>query len=169
MTRITPTFGDCRPAWGHVIGELSLGPVADVGAAAEHLVDRLLVVETLARYGWAYDERRYEVLESVFTEDAVFAGSIAGEGAFRHEGRKTVVDWLAGIWPQQLDQRRHLYTNPVIEHLTDRECTLCVSFGLFASSDTSRLVTTGWKRVQLRKQDGKWLISEIYDGLDRPF
>ncbi|MFJ3802885.1 nuclear transport factor 2 family protein [Streptomyces sp. NPDC090088] len=163
------TFGDCAPAWAHGTGELELGRVQAVPTTLERAVDRIMVVETLYRYGLAYDERRRDVLEDVFTEDAVFAGSVSGHSDFREEGREKVVSWLCGIWETQTDQRRHLMTNPIVQKLTDDSCEVMAPFALCASAAETSLVTTGIYRFDLVKRDGRWLIQYIYDGLDRPF
>jgi hypothetical protein len=157
-----------KPGWAHEAQAVSLGSVKAV-ADAGSLADRLLVHETLARYAWAYDERRLDVLRDVFTEDGSYVALVPGVEPVGSEGRERLVPWLAEIMEGQRDQRRHVLANLVIEELTDTHCVaMCYSI-LFASDTEARLVAPGFYRAELRKEDGKWRIAQLRNGLDRPF
>jgi hypothetical protein len=157
-----------RPAWAHGTQWIEPGPAT----AAPPARDREAVVERVHRYGWAFDERRPDLLAECFVPDGVWEGSIMGTatiGPFR--GREAVAGWLAGFWPTQHDQRRHLLTNTVVRDLCEDRSTVLAYLLLTSASDSSvRLETTGCYRFELaREPDGTWRITHLFAGFDAPF
>jgi ketosteroid isomerase-like protein len=154
-----------RPAWARETGWIEVGP-------APVAPDRAAVVERVHRYGWAFDERRADLLVDCFTADGVWEGSIMGVdpvGPFR--GGRAVADWLAGFWTTQRDQRRHVFTNTLVEELgADRATVLAYLVLTSASAGAVRTETTGCYRFQLaREPDGAWRIAHLFAGFDAPF
>lgn len=170
MTSSTASIPDsCPPGWAHEVGALALGKVATVPETIAEVADRLMVQETASRYALAYDERRIDILEDVFTEDVLFAYSISGGGYEEFVGRDSVVAWLRGIMDEQFDQRRHVCGNLIVDRLDGNEAVLTMYLALFASAEQTELVTTGFYRLSMRKVANAWRIHHVYDGLDRPF
>jgi hypothetical protein len=159
----------CPPGWAHQAGALSLGTVRAVPRSLAETADRLLVEESAYRYALAYDERRLDVLADVLTADVTFAFSVSGGGCGQHAGRDAVIGWLSDVMREQHDQRRHVCGNFLVEELGTDRALVVLYFSLFASAAETRLVTTGFYRMKLVKSDGRWRISHLYDGLDRPF
>ena len=158
------------PAWAHSAGILELGeavrPAHDTATA-----DRLLILERIARYCWAYDERRHDRLGECFTEDAVWEGNVLGKvsiGPF--EGRDKIVRWLSEFWPHQKDQRRHLILNTIVENHT-AETALTLSYLLLMSStgDAMSMESIGFYRTAYRREGEIWQISRLTAGFDKPF
>lgn len=158
------------PGWGHLGGHLEMGALP---AAAERsaILDRWSIGERISRYGWAFDERRADLLSDCFTADAVWEGTIRGEQPLGPiEGRDAVVAWLAEYWPRQHDQRRHLIVNTVIEALTETTARAQAYQALTAARlGEVALETTGFYRFDLRLEDGSWRISRLFSGYDAPF
>jgi ketosteroid isomerase-like protein len=148
-----------EPGWGSAtrharIGRLSHG---EVGRA----IDRIEIAERVYRYGWAYDERDRELLGDCFTEDAVWEGSVMGQHPVGpYVGRERIVEWLAEVWGEQRDQRRHIFTNLVTEDLTDDTA---------AGDATLTTVTTGPYRFELSRGPDSWRIARLVGGFDTPF
>lgn len=159
----------CPPAWGHQTGALSLGTVSAVSYSLTEIADRQFIAESAYRYVLAYDERRLDVLTDVFTADVTFAFSVSGGGYGQYEGRDAVIGWLSDIMEGQFDQRRHVVSNFIVEELNADRAVITLYLSLFASDTETRVVTTGFYRMELLQSDGKWRISFVYDGLDRPF
>lgn len=159
----------CPPGWAHQVGAMSLGRVAPVPSSLTELADRLLIHETASRYALAYDERRLEILADVFTDDVTFAFCVSGGGYGEIKARESVIDWLHEVMNGQSDQRRHICSNLIIEELRADHAVVTTYLALFASDAETRLVTSGFYRMEMRKTDERWRISFIYDGLDRPF
>ncbi len=165
----TPVPESCPPAWAHSVGALALGGPAPVPTDWQTLADRMMVCESASRYAMTYDERRTDVMRELFTEDVVFAYCTSGGGYGETAGREEVIAWLEGIMATQDDQRRHLCGNLVVEQLDATDAVVTCYFSLTAAAATAELVTSGFYRFTLRKPADRWLISHVYDGLDRPF
>jgi hypothetical protein len=159
------------PSWGRSQAFLSL-PDNAVALTEAHLTDRVAILDALARYSWAYDERQIAALAYGFTHDAVWEGSVAGE--FQIEalrGREAISSWLQEHMANQTDQRRHNMTNHTFVTQTARSAEV-ISYLLLtsASGGEVKVVTTGFYRTTLDKDEaGQWFISHMFAGFDTPF
>jgi hypothetical protein len=133
--------------------------------------DRLMIAERISRYGWGYDERDVELLADCFTADAVWEGSMFGtDRVGPHVGREAVVRFLTGFWAVQSDQRRHLFTNIVVDELSETAAVAHAYLLLTASAGgTMTPVTNGPYRLTLRNEAGNWRIEHLLAGFDAPF
>lgn len=166
--RDDPPLGP-SPAWASSAGLLDFGD-GEVAADVEVVADRLRIMECAYRYTWGFDERRTDMLERCFTEDAVWEGLVMGSyriGPFT--GRREVLAWLTNFWQYQRDQRRHMMLNPIIGRQERTEATL-YSYVLLAGSRKEQLKidTTGFYRFDLRREDDGWRITRMFAGLDAP-
>ena len=121
-------------------------------------IDRLLIAERIHRYGWCFDERNPELLGDCFTADGVWEGRIMGEvsvGPF--EGRSAIVQWLSDFWPQQFDQRRHVFTNVTVDDLTATTATAHAYLLLRAFKIVG--CGSGWVRVWSHETRVGWCQS----------
>ncbi|QEC49426.1 nuclear transport factor 2 family protein [Baekduia soli] len=157
------------PGWSAAAGRTGLAPPRAI-ARPDPLLDRLLIAESIARYGWAYDERRLDTMLEGFTEDALWEGSIMGVesiGPFR--GRAALREFFGGIARRQTPQRRHAFTNIVVDELGPDTATAHAYILLWSSQDARTTpVTAGPYRFVFVRQDGRWLISELHAGFDAP-
>lgn len=170
MTTAYKNAIDPIPGWAHRSGLLSLGegvcPEGSEGVAGHSFLS-----ERIKRYCWAYDERQIERLAACFTDDAVWEGDVLGQikiGPFT--GRSAIIKWLSEFWPHQHDQRRHMILNTIVETQTADSATT-MSYLLLMSADgkTVKLETTGFYRVQLRRDGDIWQIARLTAGFDAPF
>ena len=84
---------------------------------------RLDHMELLNRYCHALDFRDWDLLRSLFTEDAIFSARMVNRGVpgpddAYIEGRDALVDNLIGIW-EHLASTHHMVSNHVIEVAPD--------------------------------------------------
>jgi hypothetical protein len=160
------------PGWASSMSHATVRPLT-AAADAGQAIDRLLVAERVARYGWAYDERDRPGLEDCFTQDGVWEGQIMGTdpvGPF--EGRAAIVDFLTGFWDEQSDQRRHVFTNVVVDEVGPDTATAHAYLILLGSSDASMTpLTAGPYRVTMARDpdDGVWRITRMAAGFDAPY
>ena len=159
------------PAWARDGGHTDLAAAVSPAAAGDP-VDRSLIAERIARYGWCYDERDRAGLGECFTEDGVWEGDIMGTekvGPFR--GRAAIITFLTGFWDEQADQRRHVFTNVVVDRLADDTATAQAYLQLLASSDArTHTETAGPYRFELvRGRDEIWRLTRLAAGFDAPF
>jgi SnoaL-like domain len=164
MSRLQP-----EPGWGRSTGHVRVGRLSH--SEADRALDRLEIAERVYRYGWGYDERDRELLGDCFTDDAIWEGNIMGQisvGPFT--GRQSIVDWLATFWDEQQDQRRHIFTNLVVQALTEDTATAYAYLLLTAATQgTVTPVTTGPYRFELSRQDDCWRLTRLIAGFDVPF
>lgn len=134
-------------------------------------VDRLTILERLSRYAWGYDVQDAGMLKDSFTADAVFLMYLQGGkewGPFR--GRDLIVDWMTSVKKTQSDQRRHNITNVLFDQLSDSLATVrCVLVLTAAENGAVRLITSGWYRIDMRKERQAWRILKLELFLDAPF
>ena len=158
------------PAWGHSANILHLGP-AIRPASALAAIDRMLICERIARYCWAYDERRLELLADCFTEDAIWDGNVIGQipvGPW--VGRDTIKAWLSDFWVHQKDQRRHMLLNTIVEEQTnDTAVTLSYLLLMSSTGEAMSMEAMGFYRTEYQQQAGHWRISRLTAGFDKPF
>jgi hypothetical protein len=166
----TPQATIILPAWAHACGMLDLQESQRPTDSAA-LCDRMLCMERIARYCWAYDERRADLLAACFTEDGVWEGNVLGKTAVGpFVGRERIREWLCGFWPHQRDQRRHMLLNTIVEAQVAGS-VVTLSYLLLMSSDSRRvnLETSGFYRVLHRRVGEQWQIASLSAGFDAPF
>src|ERR1700761_4704400 len=164
MTELQP-----EPGWGRTTGQTQVGRLSH--GEVDRVLDRLDIAERIHRYGWGYDERDQALLGDCFTIDGIWEGSIMGTqplGPFT--GREVIVDWLMTFWAQQTDQRRHRFTNVIVQDLTPTTVTAHAYLLLTAATNgTVTPVTTGPYRFELVREDDSWRISRLIANFDVPF
>jgi hypothetical protein len=159
------------PAWGHLIGLLSISPEAPIESI--DLSDRLAIIDRMYRYAWSFDERQRQMLSDCFTSDATWEAHMMGTSIVGpHDGRDDVVKFMTSFWDNQLDQRRHMIMNPIIEDQSESEATILTYHLLVSTTVESGVVpvTTGFYRVNMTKSiSGDWKIRKLVAGYDVPF
>lgn len=158
------------PAWARQNGLVDMRPLRSHDESSP-AVDRALIAERVYRYGWGYDERHRDLLADCFTSDAVWEGNVMGEQPVGPlEGRDAIVGWLAEFWDQQHDQRRHIFTNVIIDELTASTAVAHAYLLLTASAGAAMTpVTAGPYRLMMRKEPDSWRIERLVAGFDAPF
>ncbi len=140
--------------------------------AAQRAEDRWLISDAMGKYVWGYDEGDFELLGDAFTEDAVAAGKVANStsGWGPMNGRKDIVEVLSSIRAGQTDQRRHTISNILFDEMTDATAKVRCSLIIIATEKGEpRIVSGGWYRYTLIKQDDVWRIKTQDAQLDSPF
>jgi hypothetical protein len=157
------------PGWGSSHGYVDVGLPEAV--AADTALVRLAVADRIHRYAWAFDERRRNALANCFTADAVWDGNTIGsEPVPPIHGRDAIADWLAGFWPRQTDQRRHLMLSLLVSNVTADEADALVSLALTAAeAGKIAIVLTSFYRMQLVRDAGIWRIQHLFEGFDCAF
>jgi 3-phenylpropionate/cinnamic acid dioxygenase small subunit len=127
----------------------------------------------LAAYCHALDERNFEIMAELFTEDAVVTARIAG-GAYR--GRNAICEYLKSH-PTYM-RGLHLTVNPEID-VDDNGGIVRSDFVVISPRPSESLVVAwGWYRDLVIKEDGRWRFRERHietqwrteqKGADDPF
>ena len=160
-----------EPGWARNTGHARLKAL-DAQRSLGEGNERGLIAERIYRYGWAYDERDSSLLRDCFTEDGVWEGMIMGltkVGPFA--GREEITAFLTDFWNVQTDQRRHVFTNVIVDDLTATSAIAHAYLILTASTLSSMVpVTVGPYRFSMVKEsDGVWRMQRLVGGFDAPF
>jgi hypothetical protein len=157
------------PGWASALG-LGVGWSAARLRPGSPAADRGLIAERVARYAWGFDERDRSLLGDCFTAEAIWEASVMGrERLGPVTGREAIVDYLAGFWAGQDDQRRHMFTNVVTSELTaERAVSHAYLLLTAARGERLSLATAGVYRFALSSAAGDWRIHHLACGFDVP-
>jgi uncharacterized protein (TIGR02246 family) len=135
------------------------------------MADRNAIQQLFADYGWPMDTREWPVLATVFTEDASFVITIAGDEAISVAGRHEIVEFCSSTVDAQTDQRRHVITNVRIASGTDTTADAYAILTLVVVTDGELEVkSSGLYRTKVVKEpDGQWRFAHMLLELDRTF
>jgi ketosteroid isomerase-like protein len=160
----SPEASKPRQAWAHRDGKIALranrAPVADA-------LDMLMIQETFGSYGMAYDEGQQAVLASIFTDDAVVEVAEGSAKPFQSvHGHAGILANFANTFGQQGDQRRHCFSNILIEQVEGNEA-LVLAYGIVTVAANGLTIgATVIYTTRLRKQDGIWRFAYMFIGMD---
>ncbi|MEY4641816.1 MAG: hypothetical protein RLZZ227_1810 [Pseudomonadota bacterium] len=135
----------------------------------ETLLDRIQVEDFLTRYYYELSEGETRALSEYFTEDALL--DVDGMVATGHAEIAKLYERPAGAEPEPNAQARRghmLLTNPVIEIKGDRAIAHVIWTGVMNEGvgKAPALYEQGREDTELRKVNGKWLISKRYISSD---
>ena len=121
----------------------------DIETRLKALEDRAEIAELRARYCHVLDQRDWDALAQMFTEDGEFDGLAHARGrAEIHQFFSGVVDGLAeGFW--------HFCTNPTVQIDGDR-ATGRISMQYLSVRQGVSYVSAGHYDVRLERVDGAW-------------
>jgi hypothetical protein len=156
-----------RQGWASKDGAIELRTPAQAQAIRDPMA-YLLIHEAIARYGTAHDEVNVPVLSALFTDDAVLEVAKGSGKPFQTvTGGKRIVANFANVLSQQKDQRRHCFSNTLIERLTRNEAQV-LAYGLVSvAADGLILGATVVYNASLRRgTDGHWRFTRLFIGMD---
>lgn len=125
--------------------------------------DRLAAIDTLHRYGHAYDQGDFEMLGRCFTDDAIFTidGGIGDMPTQMHGRDEIIATMQARRKVTAQAQRRHIISNVILDpDGSDR--VLSASYLLLGSTQDGalQLPTTGRYSDVLARDGDHWAIAE---------
>jgi hypothetical protein len=156
-----------RQAWAHKDGKINMLPHGAQQVIRDPMT-WLLIHEAFGRFGMAHDEARVDVLETLFTADAVLEVADGhGKPFSRVEGRDNMMRTFSSVIGQQTDQRRHCMTNILIERLTGQDCS-ALAFGVVTgAADGLILAASVYYSAELRlESDAMWRFNYFFIGMD---
>lgn len=159
------------PGWSRTLGLSNVGP-APANPGSDPGVDRVLIMDRIFRYAWSFDERNLEGIGECFTENGVWEGWIEGtEHVGPFNGRAAIMQFMGDFFPHQVDQRRHVFSNILIDDLTATSAQAHAYLLLMGSTAGDTVpVTVGPYRFDLIKDDGGvWRLTHLRGGWDSPF
>lgn len=159
-----PVQSKPRQAWAHRDGKIAIRPNRPPVADA---IDMLMIQDAFGRYGIAYDEGQGPVLASLFTDDAVVEVAEGSAKPFQSlRGHAAIIANFANAFGQQRDQRRHCFSNIVVEQVSGGEALVLAYAIVTVAANGLTLGATVIYTTKLRKQDGVWRFAYMFIGMD---
>ncbi len=120
-------------------------------------LDRLMIVERLARYCHSYDAGDLKTWVSGFTEDAVVDLGVA-----LLRGHAEIEQWAVRTRAEQPSTKyaRHWNGNYVIDGEGNRAAMSCY-YKVVDSLDGGRTIASGVRRDTFENVNGKWLLAQV--------
>jgi 3-phenylpropionate/cinnamic acid dioxygenase small subunit len=128
--------------------------------------DYSAVSHLFAIYAATQDERDFETLNDVFTEDCSFTVAISGGDTYGpFEDREKTLEFITAAIQAQDDQRRHVITNVRLKGDTAYSI-----LSLFVTKDGELTAqATGVYECEVVDKGGEPRFKSMYLTLDRPF
>jgi uncharacterized protein (TIGR02246 family) len=122
--------------------------------------DRFSILDVIARYNRAADERDVEATVALYTEDGYIDGDFSTA-----RGREGLRADLPGIFEMEGTLKRHVTTNHIIEG--DGDTATVRSMLVVLEGETAPAVgATSVIADELRKVDGRWLVARHHVKID---
>jgi hypothetical protein len=168
MTKIAEgLMKDPRQGWAHADGVISLGlnqPVVPAQA-----IDRLMIHETFARWGIAWDEGCLDVIRSLFTDHGELVILEATSKPLQHlKGHDAIVEHVRRTRAVQADQRRHAISNIVVEQL-DAKCATALAYGVVTTVKGGQIIlgaTVFYRGELVKDTNAGWQFKAFVIGMD---
>src|SRR5689334_19516313 len=132
--------------------------------SAAELADRLAIRELFDAYAHCADRRDAEGQKSLFTEDAVFAVYMDGDGSepsYVLTGREALTPVFADL--SQYEVTTHFNGQSTVELVGDRATgeSYTLAHHLFTQEGERRIMVASLRYLDVfAKQDGRWLFAE---------
>jgi hypothetical protein len=133
---------------------------------------RPLIENTLHRAAWGYDENDVDLIAAQFTESASMTMQIGRDGDLigPFEGRAAIRKLHADSLAAQTDQRRHNFSNLIIDKETDDSASTTANLTLLSiENGTVKVLSSGWYRDEMVREGENWLIRSRHIYLDLPY
>ena len=168
MTKIAEgRVKDPRQGWAHADGVISLclnQPIAPAQA-----IDRLMINETFARWGIAWDEGRLDVIRSLFTEHGELLILEATAKPLQHlKGHDAILEHVRRTYATQADQRRHAISNIVLDQLDPSRAT-ALAYGVVTAVKGGQILlgaTVVYRGELIKHPTSGWQFEKFFIGMD---
>lgn len=142
----------------------------DAGQAA---LDQLAMQETLARYGWGFDEADFDMLADTFTADGTTDGHVSNSDQSwgPATGRGEIVAMLRASRQAKTAQPRHTLHTFRFENQTATSADVYCYVLITAAQAAGMVISSaGWYRAAMLKEgDGRWRMCDLTALLDSTF
>ncbi|WP_219413518.1 nuclear transport factor 2 family protein [Pseudonocardia nigra] len=130
------------------------------------------IENVLGRAAWGYDENDVDLIAAQFTENSTMTLQIGRDGDTigPFEGREAIRKLHADSLQSQTDQRRHNISNLLITKETADEASTTSNLTLLSIENGAvKVLSSGWYRDELVREDDGWRIRTRHIYLDLPY
>lgn len=135
--------------------------------------DQLAMQETLARFGWGFDEDDFDMLADTFTADATSGGRVTGADQRwgPSTGREAIVAELQKSRAAKDAQGRHTLHTFRFENQTWTSAVVLCYVLIISAQPTGMVISSaGWYRAEMVKgEDQRWRMARLDAQLDSTF
>ena len=160
-----------RQGWAHLDGKVDLRPLQPAAWDVDALAARAQIADVFYRFGVAWDEARVDVLCTCFTDEGLLECSEGdAQPILSVRGHDAMREILSEQLTIQADQRRHLFSNVMVEELDlDQGVAKALAQSVVtATGDTLQLAAAAIYTADLRREpDGCWRFVSFFIGMDR--
>ncbi|MEC7762329.1 MAG: nuclear transport factor 2 family protein [Pseudomonadota bacterium] len=153
--------------WASNAGIVAVEPNTTV-IGAEQVADVLNIQQAFSRWGVYYDEGRSDLVPTLFTETGktlTYLGS--GDTIATNEGHEAIATYIDSSLAGQLDQRRHVLTNFLIDELTETTASATAYGTVIKAADGLSVGAMVYYAGELEKgEDGVWKFATLEIGID---
>jgi hypothetical protein len=171
MSSVVPSNVRPLQAWAHRENKVNLRSMAPADWSPTALAARAQIADAFYRFGMAWDEARLDVLCSCFTADAVFESSHGNATPFMSlVGHDAMRADIANKMEIQRDQRRHIFSNIMVEDLdlgTGTALALAQCAVTAVGNELQLAASVIYTSNLRREVDGCWRFSYFFVGMDR--
>lgn len=131
---------------------------------------RAEVENLLNRYSYAYDTPDLDLMETLFTSDAVFRLVIAGGDPIVFETREAIMKLMRDSLAGQSDQRRHVNSNLIVADTVDGVTSTTNYLTLVATAEGAiELLSAGVYRTEIVEHEGAHKLRLLQLELDKSY
>lgn len=145
----------------------------DAPDMATRAYDQLAMQETLARYGWGFDEGDFDMLADTFTADATSVGRVVNseQSWGPSAGREEITAVLRDSRAKKNAQGRHTLHTFRFENQTAASADVHCYVLITSAQPTGMTISTaGWYHAAMVKEaDGLWRMAALTALLDSTF
>lgn len=153
--------------WASDAGIVAVEPNTTVIESGQ-VADVLNIQQAFTRWGVYYDEGRSDLLPSLFTEDGMTVTMLgSAEPIATNEGHAAIAEYIDSSLAGQLDQRRHVLTNFLIDEMTDTTAKATAYGTVIKAADGLSVGAMVYYAGELEKgEDGVWKFAKLTIGID---
>ena len=156
-----------RQGWAHADGVMTLALNQPVVPA--QTIDRLMIHETFARWGIAWDEGRLDVIRSLFAEHGELVILEATSEPLQHlKGHDAILEHVRRTYAVQADQRRHAISNIVLDQLDASRAT-ALAYGVVTAVKGGQILlgaTVFYRGELIKHPTAGWQFETFIIGMD---
>jgi 3-phenylpropionate/cinnamic acid dioxygenase small subunit len=130
--------------------------------------ERNAIIDVLHRVAFGFDQRKLDMVEASFAENATMSMRIAdGELIGPFEGRSAIMQLMSDTLAIQEDQRRHVISNVLIDSGEGNTLSVSSYLSLLSIENNQiKVISSGIYSDEITQANGEWKLTKRHLDLD---